>query len=428
MSHGQPRILFLTLSDDIGSERIVSEMGRLGAACAVMGRPGAMASRSLRVSHRHDLPWRGGLWAAARRVGRGLDALVPAWMPDAVVPLDDMAAGVLRDIAASPRTGAAVRHLVERSLGDPAHYRTACSRARLIDLAAALGLRTPAQRPLDAATTAAGAAAALGYPLMVKREGTCGGSGVAIVRGAADLAGAVRAADRKARAKRALRRLVGFRPDRGGAAITLQAHVAGVLAMRTVACDRGRVLDGLSLAAEQLDPPVTGSSTVVRPLDHPEMEATARVLAAALGLSGFASFDFILSPDGAAHLIEMNARPVGSGHLARHFGHDLYGAWLGALSGSVAAALPELVPPPRAVALFPKELGRDPVSPHVVAPDVLHDVPWDEPAIRDAYRARLLARHPDAGPAVARALGPARGAPAPMPRRRVFLAVARLWT
>ncbi len=428
MSHGQPRILFLTLSDDVGSERIVSEMGRLGAACAVMGRPGTMAARSLRVSHRHDLPSHGGLWAAAHRVGRGLDALASAWTPDAVVPLDDMAAGVLRDIAASPRTGAWVRQLLERSLGDPAHYRTACSRARLIDLAASLGLRTPAQRPLHGPVAAVAAAASLGYPLMVKREGTCGGSGVAIVRGAADLAGAVRAADSRARAKRALRRLAGFRPDRDGAAVTLQAHVPGVLAMRTVACDRGRVLDGLSFAAEHLDPPGTGSSTVVRPLDHPEMETAARILAAALGLSGFASFDFILSPDGDAHLIEMNARPVGSGHLAPRFGHDLYGAWLSALSGSAAAALPAAAPPPRAVALFPKELARDPASPHVVAPDVLHDVPWDEPAILDAYRARLLARHPGAGPAVARALGPARGVPEPASRRRVLPAVARLWT
>ncbi|RYC32666.1 hypothetical protein D3273_08040 [Lichenibacterium minor] len=420
MSLGQPRILFLTLSDDVGSERIVCEMGRLGAACAVMGRADAMAARSLRVSHHHRLPSRGGLWAAALGVGRGLAATASEWKPDAVVPLDDMAAGVLRDLATAPRTGAGVRLLLERSLGDPRHYRTACSRARLIEAAAALGLRVPAQRPAGDA-----AGAALGFPLMVKREGTCGGTGVALVRDDAELASAVRAAARRAGVKRALRRLVGFRPDRDGAAVTLQAHVAGTLAMRTVACDRGRVLDGISFAAESLDPPVTGSSTVVRPIDHPEMAEAAVRLAAALGLSGFASFDFIVAPDGAAHLIEMNARPIGSGHLGRRFGHDLYGAWLRALPGSVEAVAPAVPDAPCRVALFPKELRRDPGSPLLAAPDAFHDVPWDEPAIVEGYRASVLARHPEAGPAIAKALGPARDGAPPRPRMRMRPAFAR---
>ena len=432
MSHRQPRILFLTLSDDIGSERIVSEIGRSGAACAVMGPSGAMAARSLRVSHHHRLPSRGGPWGAALRVGQGLAALTTTWRPDAVVPLDDRAAGVLRDLATSSRTRGPVRGLLERSLGDPSHYRTACSRARLIELAAELGLRTPAQRPAGSASEAASAAAAIGYPLMVKREGTCGGSGVAMVSDASDLARRVRAATRKALAKRALRRLAGFRSDGDGAAVTLQAHVAGALAMRTVACDGGRVLDGISFAADHLDPPVTGSSTVIRPLDHPEMDAAARRLVAALGLSGFASFDFILSPDGAAHLIEMNARPVGSGHLAPLFGHDLYGAWLRGIADTAGAESPACAArseaAPCAVALFPKELGRDPASRHVAAPDVLHDVPWDEPAIVDAYRARLVARHPDGAIGIARALGPARDEALPVPRARAFPSLLRFRT
>ena len=38
MIDSQPRILFLSLSDDAGSERIVSEMSRRGARCSVMAR------------------------------------------------------------------------------------------------------------------------------------------------------------------------------------------------------------------------------------------------------------------------------------------------------------------------------------------------------------------------------------------------------
>ncbi len=70
------------------------------------------------------------------------------------------------------------------------------------------------------------------------------------------------------------------------------------------------------------------------------------------------------------------------------------------------------------MALFPKELARDPAAPHLAASDVLHDVPWDEPAIVEAYRARLLARHPGAGPAVARAIGPRPDASLPPPNAR----------
>lgn len=425
MSHGQPRILFLTLTDDTGSERIVSEMGRLGAACGVMGRPGTLASLSRRVSFHHRLPSHGGAWMAALGIRRGLASVMAAWRPDAVVPLDDMAAALLRDVAGAPRTSAALRDLLERSLGSPAHYVTVCSRERLIDAAGALGIRTPAQHAVRGSQAAADAATGIGFPLMLKREGTCGGSGVAMVRDAAELARALRAASRKAQVKRTLRGLFGFRPDREGAALTLQAHVTGRLAMRTVACQQGRVLEGMSFVADQLDPPVTGSSTVLRPLDHPEMSAAALQVVAALGLSGFASFDFILTPDDRAFLIEMNARPVGSGHLAPLFGHDLYRAWLSGLSGSVDRVAPVAVSPPRAVALFPKELGRDPASPHIASADVLHDVPGDEPLIIEAYRARLLARHPDAGVQIARALGPARGGAGLRAREPVLLARSR---
>ena len=244
---------------------------------------------------------------------------------------------------------------------------------------------------------------------MLKRENTCGGTGVTLVADEEALDAAFGAADRRARAKRALRRLFGFRPADAGAALTLQAHVGGALAMRTVACDAGRVLGGVSFVAERLDPPVTGSSTVLRYLDHPEMDAAARRVVQALGCSGFVSFDFILPPDGHAHLIEMNARPVGSGHLGVRFGHDVYGAWLSHFPGFRDAA-PLAVPldTSTVVALFPKEVGRDPDSP-TLAPGVrhLHDVPWDEPDIVAAYRDRLVRRHPDRALAITRRLAPA---------------------
>lgn len=421
MDQSQPRILFITLSDDIGSERIVAEMSRRGALCAVLGRPDAIAAKPMQVSHHVHLPSRGGLWAAALSLARRLEAVTLDWRPDALVPLDDMAAGVLRDLASAPRTGAALKALLARSLGDPTHYRTVSCRALLIEAAAAAGLRTPAQRRARSLAEATAAAGDIGYPLMLKREGTCGGSGVALVRDEAGLVEAFRAAARKARAKRALRHLFGFRASRDGSPITLQAHVAGTLAMCTVACEGGRVIEGISFSAERLDPPVTGSSTVVKPIDHPEMEATAHRLVAALGCSGFVSLDFILSADGGAYLIEMNARPVGSGHLGRRFGHDVYGAWLRRFPGRRDDGPHEVSTSAHAVALFPKEMGRDPLSPDI-APDAgaFHDVPWDEPRVLADYGERLTRRHPGQASAIARRLAVVPEAGTTVRRRRGF--------
>ena len=428
MTDSQPRILFLSLSDDAGCERIVSHMAGRGAACAVMARPGSVAARPGGVTRRFALPGRGGPLAAAFGLSRRLEAAATSFAADAVVPLDDFAAATLRDIALAPRTGAGLRALLARSLGDPAHYRTSGSRDLLIVAAASLGIRTPRQARAEDLDGARAAGAAIGYPLMMKREATCGGAGVALVRTEPDLAAAFGPAARRARAKRAGRRLFGFRPVPQSAPITLQAHVAGRLALRTVACRDGRVLAGMSFAAERLNPPVTGSSTVVRPLVHPEIEAAASRLVAALGCSGFVSFDFIVADDGAAYLIEMNARPVGSGHLGPLFGHDVYGAWLSGFPGfRDAAPPPPDAPSPRAVALFPKEMLRDPESPDLVpGAGLYHDVPWHEPDVVAHYGATLARHHPEAAESLGRRLRLAGRPAVPAPAPRLWPGLAQL--
>ena len=404
MTDTRPRIVFVTLSDDIGSERIVSEMGRQGAACAVLGRPGSLASLCRGVHH-HDLPSRGGAWAAARAVPRRLERLAADWSPDAVVPLDDLAAQRLRDLATVKRTSPELRGLLRTSLGDPDHYRTVCSRSRLIELAATLGIRTPGQRSVASLGSAVAAARELGFPLLLKREQTCGGGGVTLVEAGRVLSTAFRTADRRARTKRLARRLVGLATS-GDPPLTLQSHVPGQLALRTVACREGRILAGITFAAEQLDPPVTGSSTVLRRIDHPEIDEAVRLITQALGCSGFISFDFIVSPDGSAYLIELNARPVGSGHLGVRFGRDVYGGWLTQFAG-FRIMTPEVpvLEPARSVALFPKEMQRDPAS-ACLSPGAshFHDVPWHEPRVVAAYRDRLVQRYRDQADLIVRKL------------------------
>lgn len=421
MRDSQPRILFLSLSDDAGSERIVSEMSRRGARCSVMARAGSVVACPMGIVDRFVLPGWAGPLTAALGLARRLRNAARATAADVVIPLDDFAAAMLRDIALAPRTDEALKALLIRSLGDPAHYRTSGSRDLLIEAARAAGIRTPAQGRAADLAEARRAAKTIGFPLMLKREATCGGAGVALVSDDRELGTAFGRATRRARAKRAGRRLLGFRSAQHSAPITLQAHVRGRLALRTVACRHGGVLAGVTFAAERLNPPVTGSSTVVEPIAHPEIEASVTGLVAALGCSGFVSFDFIVADDGTAYLIEMNARPVGSGHLGALFDCDLYGAYLAQFPGFRDMAPPPPRPHrPRKVALFPKEMLRDPGSPALTpAAGILHDVPWEEPAVVRHYGGMLVQTHPQAADGIARELRLAADRRAPTPRPEV---------
>ncbi|MGY2053081.1 FAD-dependent oxidoreductase [Methylobacterium sp. JK268] len=393
-----PRLAFLTLTDDIGSERIVAQLGREGAACAVVGAPDSYAAASRFAVHRLPLPRRGGSALARVATRLRLEELVRDWAPDRIVPLDDLAARVLRRLAAGSRISPALRDLIARSLGDPDAYALACSRDGLLTAAAARGLRIPATRPVPDLAQARAAAEALGYPVVLKREETCGSGGVTLVARAEDLAPAYAAARRRARHKRLFDRATALLSgeamgERAGTALALQAFVPGRLAMRTILCREGRVLDGVSLVAVAQHPVPVGASTIVAAIDHPEMEAAASSLAAVLRLSGFVSFDFMLDAADRAHLIEMNPRPIGSTHLGGLFGHDLCRAFLADVAGRPAERSGDGPAWTGAVALFPRELMRDPAGARLADEAALrHDVPVDDPAVRERYLA-LLARH-----------------------------------
>ena len=389
----QPRVLFVSLFNDVGSDRIVAAMGRLGAECGVMGSPDAFAARSRFAANFFKLPSQGGYWARSLFLGARLARVARTWQPDLVVPLDEFSARTLRDPRLYRRARPRVRALLERSLGASDHFETICDRHRLVDMACEIGIDTPSQRAVDTIEDAAAVAAEFGYPVVLKREQTCGGAGVTIVDDAVGLAEAHRRAAIKAKSKRWMQRVLGLSASRQSP-LVLQRHVPGPMAFRVVACARGEVLDGISFLSECAHPAVTGASTILRPIERPDMDAATRRLVAALGCSGLVSLDFILAPDGPAVLIEMNARPVASGHLGRLYGHDVYAALLERCAGLPAKPAPVPVDPPTVVALFPRELDRDPWSRAAETAGMLHDVPENDPGAVTAYAAWLEARHP----------------------------------
>ncbi len=388
-----PRLLFLSLADDPGSDRIVAAMGRLGAACGIIGPADGFAARSRFAEEVFPSSPLASYLPESLALGPRLRGIARDWRPDLIIPLDDLAARILRGARLRRGAGAEFQTLIGRSLGNPDHFAVACSRHHLAELAARLGLRVPRQEPALDRAGATRTAAAMGYPVVLKREQTCGGTGVAIVPHEAGLGRAFRRAWLRAYAKRCLGWIPGFHMDEAPP-LTLQRYVQGSLTFRALACVDGVVLEGISFVAEQRNPAETGASTVLRTIEHEEMTEASRAIVAALGCSGFVAFDFILGAEDEAYLIEMNARPIASGHLGALFGHDIYAAMMAHLAGTDYLP-PCVVDPPRAVALFPRELDRDPASALLDRPDeVLHDIPRDDPALVEAYAAWLEKRHP----------------------------------
>lgn len=406
-----PRILFFALANDIGQERLPAQLTKLGASCAMLSPPGLYVTKTRYLEPRFNLPPNCGFWLSMPFARTTLEAAVRCWQPHLLVALDDVAALLLRNLHGMRSVSQGLRNLIATSFGTPCGYRAACSRAKLMEIGAQLPVRIPRYHIADDMNATLKAAAAWGYPVVLKAEHTCGGRGVVIAANAAELRAAMalqkgaRALWRRWRAagKHCLWKLAGI-TDGGHGPSVLQEMIRGVPAMRTVGTWNGEVLEGASFVAERIHPEPTGASSMVRHIEHPEMEATTRLLVRALGCSGFVSFDFVLDArDGAAYLIEMNPRPIGTTHLGRVFGHDIVGALFASLCGEPK---PQCAPGtwvPESVALFPKELERDPAKPErLTSSTVFHDVPDDDPGVVAAYLRRLSRIHPQAAEEIAR--------------------------
>jgi ATP-grasp domain len=402
----KPRILFVALINNVGSERVIAEMTHYGSLCAVMSPRGHYCTKARAVARHFPLPKLPSVWLEALFVRRRIESAVRDWCPRLVLPLDDVVAWLLRSLAVDPTVSPLLRDLLVRSFGSPNGYAAAVNRWDFMEVAAQIGVHKP--RHWQASKLAGGDAVPeeADFPLFIKTEHTCGGDGVTIARNAAQLGRELKSRSSpglkrqlSSWAKHFLCSMAGFR-GRSEADVLIQSSAPGVPAFRTVAAWNGRVIAGVSFAAERIHPEPTGASTVVRLVENREMDDIAAAITAALGCSGFVSYDFMLDEEqGRAALIEMNPRCVGSCHLGGLFGHDICGTLVAELSGSPAPSPPGLSTK-KLVALFPKELERDPSSQYLHSSDVIHDVPRDDPALIAAYLRRLTELHPSRADAI----------------------------
>src|SRR5579871_1455750 len=313
--------------------------------------------------------------------------------PDILIPADEPSVKslhALHEVARELGDGA-LAGLIERSLGDPAHFAAVESRAPVMSAAAAEGVAVPETRTVTSPADLDGFGAKRG-PLVLKLDGTSGGLGVRIVEDPCAFEDEIKKLITPPwpvvfkdvvleHSLQALRERL--RPVPRG--LTAQSFIRGRCANRAVFAWQGRVLAGLSVEvlATMRE---TGSATVVTIVDNAQMAEAAVKLVRRFNLSGFAGFDFILEEGtGRAVLLELNARATPSCHLMLE-NSDMIGALKASLTGMAASNAPAKLATGDTVAYFPQEFWRDPKSPHLNT--AFHDVPWQSPRYVELYLRR----------------------------------------
>jgi ATP-grasp domain len=339
---------------------------------------------------------------------RSLISAVAAAHPDLIIPGDDLAAHRLHELyfceSRRSNNNSGICGLIERSLGSPESFPIVYQRASFMQLAQQAGVRIPKTAVIRDTSGLQEWMAEAGFPVVLKSDGSSGGEGVKVVRTAEEAQHAFRRLHAPPLLARALKRalLDGdtnlLLPSvlRRCPVVSAQAFVEGREANSTVACWSGNVLAALHFEVANKKHS-TGHATVIRMIEHAEMEQAVGVMVSRLKLSGVHGFDFMLEAQtGNAYLIEINPRSTQVGHLPLGRGRDIPAALVSAMTESPVHAAPR-VTERNTIALFPQEWSRDPASPFLQT--AYHDVPWDEPELlracvnRSRKQNRSLAQH-----------------------------------
>ena len=242
---------------------------------------------------------------------------ISATQPDLVIPGDDLAAEQLHALysqqhAKEDVAAKAICSVLERSLGAPESFRSVFERSTFIELARLEGVRVPKTQVANNLADLNACADQMGFPLVLKANGTSGGNGVRVVKSLDEARRALRtlqAPPLMARAmKRALvdndRTLIWPSLSRRRSVVNAQAFIPGREATSLVACWEGKVLAGLHF--EVLSKGASaGPASVLRWVDDVDMLNAAEKMACRLNLSGLHGFDFMREAStGNAFLIE----------------------------------------------------------------------------------------------------------------------------
>ena len=317
-----------------------------------------------------------------------LRAAIMASEPDLIVSCDDRAvAHVLRlykQTRATEGKGSPIAALVERSLGSPENYPALISRSGFIATARELGIRAPETFSIAGEEDLEHCLTHIGFPAVLKVDGSWGGDGVAVVGSREEARAAyrrfshppsrIRCVARAGRRRDAHYLLEALASSRLG--VSAQRFIPGHQAASAFACWKGDVIGAIYydvlVAQGTIGPP-----NVIKRVNCLEMDATTRQIAHHFSLSGIYGMDFIRDAAGAVHLLEINPRTTQGGILPFGRGSDLPAALAACVAPDKTTVRPAIAND--VVAFFPREWQRDPGSPYLTS--AYHDVPWDDPEV-----------------------------------------------
>jgi hypothetical protein len=386
----KPMVLVATTTCWIPTARLAMALANAGCAVKAVCPPGHPLIKTHSVLQMHT-------YSGLRPLQSFANAIA-ATKPDLVIPGDDLAAQHLHTLYHRERSGGnangPICRLIERSLGAPESFTVVHQRSTFIELAKEEGIRVPETAVITDIHDLEEWGARIGFPTVLKTNGSSGGVGVRIVHTLKEAKRSFRTLKAPPILARALKRALFDRDNtliwssllRRRFVVNAQAFVAGSEATSAIACWKGAVLAELHFEVLRKDRS-NGAATVVRLVQNNEMSTVAETMVRRLNLSGLHGFDFILEAQtGIAHLIEINPRTTQVGHLRLGPGRDLPAALYSAISGEDLQATPK-VTDKETIALFPREWLRDPTSTFLRSG--YHDVPWEEPElVRECVRGR----------------------------------------
>jgi predicted ATP-grasp superfamily ATP-dependent carboligase len=368
-------LLVSTATHWFGTARMPRAFDRAGFDVTLLAPKGSLAEKSRFVRKVGHLPEN----ATPREWIYAFAATVKATAPRIVIPCDDMSFRLLQLLVLSPPDDMApalqlqLGALARDSLGDPRHYGTSVEKTLLAPAAQQLGVRVPAHRVVADFAGADAFAAAQGYPVVLKRNHSTAGDGVAI------------ADDRNALA-RAFGELKSAGPlDPGGAeAWLVQQHIRGHIRYENVVAWQGRRLAGFAVDRLVAHGGIKGPAAVIRWFHSPELARISETLARGFGMSGlFATECVIDERTGDAYLIEINRRLTPGMHIGERIDVDLAAALFSALAGTPSTSRSDPASGEEGIGVhFPQEWLRDPESRYLRDHPV--DIPWDDPELIEA--------------------------------------------
>jgi len=429
-SGGELRVLILMLENWRPTPRLAKSLHQAGFKVAALCSPGNWLCKTRYVDEVLTFP-QGAARGVIKSVGRGLRKVAPGLVEMAT---RDPGSGVRRNLETRLSSARVVESLVaamrrpERTLlicgdelarrflnhlvrvseqaragapglpsdvlaqlrfsfGPPDFYDAANRKSALYELAHRIGVRQPCPAPVSTIDEIDRFAGRIGYPIVLKRDFTSGGDGVAVCRDRGEAGAALarlQSLGPEAESPVSLAEN-GSRPEflKDEARITAHKFIRGAAGLCGVAALEGRLL--ASFTATKLEVRWdNGPSSVVRFARNQEMEQAAARLVGAIGFTGIGEVEFMIE-EGTSHayLCEFNPRPAPTSHLGGLVGADLCRALHDALAGNLrAGSQPLATQGERVVALFPQEWIRDPSSEWLLR--AWHDVPWDDPPLLEA--------------------------------------------